>query len=162
MTVSQSFVLSKDIVSQSFVLSKDIVSQSFVGASWARIAALVPVVVSCAEAGDEVAYKILLESAQELASSVKAVVGRLGLCGQDGKDAFPLVLVSGVLEANTRWDVGKEAIKCISKYFPGMLPIRLDLRLLILLHLAKALFLLALGMLCDAARNLEKVSLINA
>lgn len=50
--------------------------------SWARIAALVPVVVSCAEAGDEVANKILLESAQELASSVKAVVGRLGLCGQ--------------------------------------------------------------------------------
>jgi len=50
--------------------------------SWARIAALVPVVVYCAEAGDEVANKILLKSAQELASSVKAVVGRLGLCGQ--------------------------------------------------------------------------------
>lgn len=50
--------------------------------SWARIAALVPVVVSCAEAGDEVANKILLESVQELALSVKAVVKRLGLCGE--------------------------------------------------------------------------------
>ena len=50
--------------------------------SWARIAALVPVVVSCAEAGDEVANNILLESVQELASSVKAVVQRLDLCGE--------------------------------------------------------------------------------
>jgi N-acetylglucosamine kinase-like BadF-type ATPase len=50
--------------------------------SWARIAALVPVVVSCAEAGDEVANKILVDSVQELASSVKAVVQRLGLCGK--------------------------------------------------------------------------------
>lgn len=49
--------------------------------SWARIAALVPVVVSCAEAGDEVANKILKEAVQELALSVKAVVQRLGLCG---------------------------------------------------------------------------------
>lgn len=50
--------------------------------SWARIAALVPVVVSCADAGDDVANKILIESVQELASSVKAVVKRLGLCGK--------------------------------------------------------------------------------
>lgn len=50
--------------------------------SWARIAALVPVVVSCAEAGDEVANKILQDSVQELALSVKAVVQRLGLCGE--------------------------------------------------------------------------------
>ena len=50
--------------------------------SWARIAALVPVVVSCAEAGDEVSNKILLSSVQELAASVKAVVQRLGLCGE--------------------------------------------------------------------------------
>ena len=50
--------------------------------SWARIAALVPVVVSCAEAGDEVANRILYDSVEELASSVKAVVQRLGLCGE--------------------------------------------------------------------------------
>lgn len=50
--------------------------------SWARIAALVPVVVSCAEGGDEVANKILRDAVQELASSVKAVVRRLRLCGE--------------------------------------------------------------------------------
>lgn len=50
--------------------------------SWARIAALVPVVVSCAETGDEVANKILFDSVKELASSINAVVQRLGLCGE--------------------------------------------------------------------------------
>ncbi|KAJ0111278.1 hypothetical protein Patl1_01405 [Pistacia atlantica] len=85
--------------------------------SWARIAALVPVVVSCAEAGDEVANKILLDSVQELALSVKAVVKRLGLCGEEGKNSFPLVMVGGVLEANKSWDIGKEVIKYISKEF---------------------------------------------
>lgn len=50
--------------------------------SWARIAALVPYVVSCAEEGDQVAISILLEAVQELASSVKAVVRRLQLCGE--------------------------------------------------------------------------------
>ncbi|KAI3826755.1 hypothetical protein L1987_00808 [Smallanthus sonchifolius] len=92
--------------------------------SWARIAALVPVVVSCAEAGDEVANGILLDAVQELASSIKAVVCRLGLCGEDGKGSCPLVMVGGVLQANRKWDIGKEVISCISKEFPGMLPIR--------------------------------------
>ncbi|MGV7343369.1 hypothetical protein PJI17_32235, partial [Mycobacterium kansasii] len=41
-----------------------------------------PVVMSCAELGDQVANKILLDSVQELAISVKAVVQRLGLCGE--------------------------------------------------------------------------------
>ncbi|KAK2996135.1 hypothetical protein RJ639_029449, partial [Escallonia herrerae] len=91
--------------------------------SWARIAALVPVVVSCAEAGDQVANEILLDAVQELASSVKAVVQRLGLCGQEGRDPFPLVMVGGVLEANMRWDIGREVIRCISMDFPGVLPI---------------------------------------
>lgn len=50
--------------------------------SWARIAALVPVVVTCAEGGDEIANKILKNAVQELASSVKAVVRRLQLCGK--------------------------------------------------------------------------------
>ncbi|PNX67766.1 N-acetyl-D-glucosamine kinase, partial [Trifolium pratense] len=45
--------------------------------------------------------KILLESAQELASSVKAVVGRLGLCGQDGKDAFEFLRNSKFLDLKT-------------------------------------------------------------
>lgn len=50
--------------------------------SWARIAALVPVVVTCAEDGDDVANQILNDAVEELALTVKAVVHKLGLCGQ--------------------------------------------------------------------------------
>lgn len=38
--------------------------------------------VLCAEAGDQVANDILLYAVEEMASSVKAVVQRLGLCGK--------------------------------------------------------------------------------
>lgn len=102
----------------------ELIGWTYADPSWARIAALVPVVVSCAEAGDEVANGILLDAVQELASSVKAVVCRLGLCGKDGNDSCPLVMVGGVLEANRNWDIGKEVISCISKEFPKMRPIR--------------------------------------
>lgn len=37
--------------------------------------------VSCAESGDQIANKILVDAVQELALSVKAVVQRLSLCG---------------------------------------------------------------------------------
>ncbi|QCE01600.1 N-acetylglucosamine kinase [Vigna unguiculata] len=105
--------------------AEEIIAWTYADPSWARIAALVPAVVICAEAGDEVANNILLESVQELASSVKAVVDRLGLCGQDGKSSFPLVMVGGVLTAHRgSWDIGKEVINCISKQFPGVIPIR--------------------------------------
>lgn len=50
--------------------------------SWARIAALLPDVVSCADAGDHVAINILFDAVHDLASSVKAVVARLELCGE--------------------------------------------------------------------------------
>ncbi|GMN27241.1 hypothetical protein TIFTF001_001553 [Ficus carica] len=102
----------------------ELIGWTYADPSWARIAALVPVVVSCAEAGDEVANRILYDSVHELASSVRAVVQRLGLCGEDGKQSFPLVMVGGVLEANKRWDIGKEVVKCISKYYPGTVAIR--------------------------------------
>lgn len=49
--------------------------------SWARIAALVPVVKACAKAGDEVARGVLEHAVEELACSVKAVVGTLNLNG---------------------------------------------------------------------------------
>ncbi|KAL5977111.1 hypothetical protein ACLOJK_021453 [Asimina triloba] len=61
----------------------ELIGWTYADPSWARIAALVPVVVSCAESGDEVANKILAESVGELAESVKAVVRRLGLCGEE-------------------------------------------------------------------------------
>ncbi|KAL2464925.1 Actin-like ATPase superfamily protein [Abeliophyllum distichum] len=102
----------------------ELIGWTYADPSWARIADLVPVVVSSAEAGDLVANKILHDAVQELGSSVKAVVQRLDLCGEDGKDHFPLVMVGGVLEANKRWDIGNEVMNCISKDFPGALPIR--------------------------------------
>ncbi|KAJ8642134.1 hypothetical protein MRB53_018828 [Persea americana] len=105
-------------------LPDELIGWTYADPSWARIAALVPVVVSCAESGDQVSNKILLDSVQELAASVKAVVRRLGLCGEDGRSSFPLVMVGGVLEANKRWDIGKEVIKYISKDHPGACPIR--------------------------------------
>lgn len=33
-------------------------------------------------------------------------------------------MVGGVLQANKRWDIGKEVVSCISKDFPGAYPIR--------------------------------------
>ncbi|XP_062106964.1 uncharacterized protein LOC133818229 [Humulus lupulus] len=102
----------------------ELIGWTYEDPSWARIAALVPVVVCCAEAGDEVANRILYDSVEELASSVKAVVQRLDLSGEDGKHSFPLVMVGGVLEANKRWDIGKEVVKCINKNYPGVVAIR--------------------------------------
>ncbi|KDP37723.1 hypothetical protein JCGZ_05213 [Jatropha curcas] len=102
----------------------ELIGWTYADPSWARIAALVPVIVSCAEAGDEEANRILQYSVEELALSVKAVVQRLGLCGIDGNASFPLVMVGGVLEANKRWDIGKEVVNCISRDYPGALLIR--------------------------------------
>lgn len=117
-------ILSSTILQTLGLSSPDeLIGWTYADPSWARIAALVPVVVSCAEAGDRVAHEILQDSVEELALSVKAVVQRLGLCGEDGKASFPLVMVGGVLEANKRWDIGKEVVNHISKSYPGVLPI---------------------------------------
>ncbi|KAI3856146.1 hypothetical protein MKW98_016179 [Papaver atlanticum] len=102
----------------------ELIGWTYADPSWARIAALVPLVVSCAEAGDQVANQILHDSVKDLAESVKAVVRRLGLCGEDGMDPFPLVMVGGVLEANKRWDIGNEVIKRICESYPGVHPVR--------------------------------------
>lgn len=45
-------------------------------------------------------------------------------CLADGKDTCPLVMVGGVLEANRKWDIGKEVINRVSKEFPRIHPIR--------------------------------------
>ncbi|CAI9089614.1 OLC1v1024217C3 [Oldenlandia corymbosa var. corymbosa] len=75
----------------------EIIGWTYADPSWARIAALVPVVVSCAEAGDQVANDILKNAVEELASSVKAVVRRLSLAGEgrnvDGIWALTLQMV---------------------------------------------------------------------
>lgn len=57
----------------------------------------------------------------------------------DGKGTFPLVMVGGVLEANRRWDIGKEVINCISKHFPGVQSIRPQVSLMFLFILINAL-----------------------
>lgn len=60
----------------------EVIGWTYADPSWARIAALVPVVKACAEAGDQVTQKVLHNAVQELADSVKAVVRRLGLSGK--------------------------------------------------------------------------------
>ncbi|KAK1307535.1 hypothetical protein QJS10_CPA09g00733 [Acorus calamus] len=118
-------MLTQSILQSLHIFSADeLIGWTYADPSWARIAALVPVVVSCAEAGDQVANKILQDSVQELAASVKAVVQRLSLSGEDGKGSFPLVMVGGVLEANKKWDIGKEVATFVLKDYPGAHPIR--------------------------------------
>ncbi|GAB2280892.1 hypothetical protein Dimus_015513 [Dionaea muscipula] len=101
----------------------EIIGWTYADSSWARIAALVPVVVSCAEAGDEIANKILVEAVEELAVCVKAVVQKLHLGGEDGSCSFPIVMVGGVLQAN-KWDIGKEVMRCIRRAYPSAYSIR--------------------------------------
>ncbi|CAN6454689.1 unnamed protein product [Victoria cruziana] len=96
----------------------EIIGWAYADQSWARVAELVPTVVASADAGDLVANKILLDSVHELAVSVKAVVQRLGLSGEDGSGSFPLVMVGGVFEANKGWDIAREVINCIRKDYP--------------------------------------------
>ena len=62
--------------------------------SWARIAALVPEVVSCADAGDQIAHDILVDAVKELGIAVTAVVERLCLCGEGvfALQCFPLCI----------------------------------------------------------------------
>lgn len=78
------------------------------------------------------------------------------LCFSDGTDCFPLVMVGGVLEANKSWDIGKEVIRCISKDYPHVYPIRPTVKrgdmthfiytvLLLLLHLYIYIFCCSSG-----------------
>ncbi|KAK3004946.1 hypothetical protein RJ639_019768 [Escallonia herrerae] len=117
----------------------ELIGWTYADPSWARIAALVPVVVSCAEAGDQIASGILNAAVEELALTVKAVVRRLGLGGEGpllmslslnaaGNGPFPIVMVGGVLEADKGWDIGKELIDCILKDYPRACPIRPKVR----------------------------------
>ncbi|XP_071721067.1 uncharacterized protein [Rutidosis leptorrhynchoides] len=115
-----------DSILKSLSLSSpdELIGWTYADPSWARIAALVPVVVTCAEAGDGVANKILNDAVAELALTVKAVVQRLGLCGQDGNSEFPIVLVGGVLvAANQKWDIGHKVADRLTNTYPGAFPV---------------------------------------
>ena len=62
---------------------------------WARVAGLAPHVVSCAQAGDQVAQQILQEGCSDLVKTVEAVVRRLQMIQR-----FKLVL-AGLLHVFT-------------------------------------------------------------
>nr|GLL30075.1 N-acetyl-D-glucosamine kinase-like [Ipomoea trifida] len=103
---------------------EELIGWTYADLSWARIAAIVPVVVSCAEDGDAIANEILNAAVHELAISVRAVVQKLCLAGKDGNDSFPLVMVGGVLEANKKWNIGNEVTNSILKTYPRASVIR--------------------------------------
>lgn len=42
----------------------------------------------------------------------------------DKNGPFPVVLVGGILEANTKWDIAKETITFVRQDYPGAYPIR--------------------------------------
>jgi N-acetylglucosamine kinase-like BadF-type ATPase len=64
----------------------------------ASIAAVARAVQDAAEAGDELALQVLTVGARELASSARAVIGRLGL----RDEVFDVVLAGGVMHAVPR------------------------------------------------------------
>lgn len=100
----------------------EIIGWAYKDYSWARIAAIVPTVKACAAMGDGEAVRILNHAVEELVCSVKAVVNRLKLAGEDGMESFSLVMVGGVLKANDGWDLCTELMGRISQDFPGVQP----------------------------------------
>lgn len=73
---------------------QDLVTWIYADITWARFAALAPLVTQCAEQGDAVANAILDQAADDLTTTVKAVVNGLQLA----QTAFPLVLAGGNLQ----------------------------------------------------------------
>eukprot|EP00252_Welwitschia_mirabilis_P022689 TRINITY_DN6219_c0_g1_i1.p1 TRINITY_DN6219_c0_g1~~TRINITY_DN6219_c0_g1_i1.p1 ORF type:complete len:354 (+),score=84.01 TRINITY_DN6219_c0_g1_i1:342-1403(+) len=120
-----STILTSAILSKLHLSCPDeVIGWTYSDPSWARIAALVPVVKSCAKEGDPVAQDIMLKAVEELTDSVKAVVQRLGLSGYDGRKSFPLVMVGGVIQNEEGWNIGREVVRCISKEYPNVIAIR--------------------------------------
>ncbi|MFN8493622.1 MAG: BadF/BadG/BcrA/BcrD ATPase family protein [Caldilineaceae bacterium] len=73
---------------------QELVTWIYADISWARFAALAPLVVQCAEQGDVVANAIIDQAADDLAATVRAVVNGLHLT----QTTFPLVLAGGNLQ----------------------------------------------------------------
>jgi N-acetylglucosamine kinase-like BadF-type ATPase len=88
--------------------------------AWERFAALAPLAVHCAEAGDAVAQRILADGAEGLAGAVKAVVQNLKM----PEDPFPLVLAGGNLRPGPFQDQVKARVL---SFAPNALLIRPDL-----------------------------------
>ncbi len=82
--------------------------------SWDRIASLTPVVMRVADAGDEVARRIVLRLADEVFLLVKSAVTRLGL----DADPVPVVLGGGVLASGNALLIDTTT-RLITAAFPG-------------------------------------------
>jgi N-acetylglucosamine kinase-like BadF-type ATPase len=72
---------------------QDLIAWTYRDLTWARFAELAPIVGQCAEAGDQSAQHILLQTAQGLGEAIAAVVTGLAL----HEAPFPLVLAGGNL-----------------------------------------------------------------
>ncbi|KAH7314505.1 hypothetical protein KP509_21G005700 [Ceratopteris richardii] len=103
---------------------EEIIGWMYKDYSWARVAAIVPIVKACASMGDPEAVKVLENAVEELAGSVKAVVERLNLAGEDGQKSFPLVVVGGVLENDHGWDLCSQLVYRIKEFCPNVQPIQ--------------------------------------
>ncbi|GBG75469.1 hypothetical protein CBR_g20100 [Chara braunii] len=69
--------------------AQELITWAYEDSSWARIAALVPLVKASAESGDAEALRIIDEAAAELLLSVRVTAEKLNLArGGSGKDAF--------------------------------------------------------------------------
>jgi N-acetylglucosamine kinase-like BadF-type ATPase len=73
---------------------QQLIPWAYADLTWARFADLAPVVVHCAETGDEAAVAIIEQTAAALAAAVTAVVRGLQL----DEGSFPLVLAGGNLQ----------------------------------------------------------------
>jgi N-acetylglucosamine kinase-like BadF-type ATPase len=82
--------------------------------SWDRIASLVPVVLQVADAGDEVARKIVLRLAEEVFLLVKSAITRLDLA----EEPVPVVLGGGILAAGNAL-LTQTTTKLITDAFKG-------------------------------------------
>jgi N-acetylglucosamine kinase-like BadF-type ATPase len=99
---------------------QQLVDWAYRNIAWERFAALAPLAIHCAEAGDGVAQRILAEGAEGLAVAVKAVVQNLKLT----EDPLPLVLAGGNLRSGPFQDQVKERIL---SFAPNAVLIRPDL-----------------------------------
>jgi N-acetylmuramic acid 6-phosphate etherase len=91
---------------------QDLIGWLYSDVSWARFAALAPLVVQAAERGDPVANTIIQQAASDLTATVMAVVHGLGL----EQAHFPLVLAGGNLQPGLLRDCLSLRLQQIAPY----------------------------------------------
>ncbi|MCB0115529.1 MAG: hypothetical protein KDD84_15630 [Caldilineaceae bacterium] len=86
--------------------AQQLVAWAYTDFAWERFAALAPLAIECAAAGDAVAQTILDEGAEGLAVAVKAVVVGLNLQAQP----IPLILAGGMLRPGPYQDAVRHRV----------------------------------------------------